>query len=98
MKKYLIAIAIAFGVLSGLSVQAAPFTGNTAAIDSLVAERSATETIHYRYGWRRAYGSRQYWRNFGWQGYSWGLPFSIGNGYACRLRCNHHRQCWRVCW
>jgi len=97
MKKYVIAIVIAFGALFGLSVQAAPLTENTTAIESPVVKSSAVEKIYYRYGWRRSYGSRMYWRGYGWRGYRWGRPYRIGNGYACRLRCNG-RRCWRVCW
>ncbi len=40
-EKYAIAIVIAFGALFGLSVQAAPLTENTAAIQSQVAKSSA---------------------------------------------------------
>ena len=92
MKKYVIAIVIAFGALFGLSVQAAPLTENTTAIQSHVAQQGATEKVYYRYGWHRGYGWRGYgWRRgWGWRGYGW-------RGYGCRLRCNPWR-CWRVCW
>jgi hypothetical protein len=84
MKKYVIAIVIAFGALFGLSVQAAPLTDNTAAIQEVV-QQGATQRVYYRYGWRRGYG----WRGYGWRRY--------GVYGGCRLRCNPWR-CWRVCW
>ena len=58
MKKYMIAIAIAFSALFGLSVQAAPLTENTAAVQSQVAQDSATTKVYWRrgYGWRGGYG------------------------------------------
>jgi hypothetical protein len=85
MKKYLIAIVIAFGALFGSCVQAAPLTDNTTAIQSQVARQDATQNVYYRYGWRRGYG----WRRYGWRPY--------GFYGRCRLRCNPWR-CWRVCW
>jgi hypothetical protein len=101
MKKYMIAIAIAFSALFGLSVQAAPLTENTAAVQSQVAQDSATTKVYWRrgYGWRGGYGfHRGYgWRG-GWRGYGvrhYGVYGGWGNG--CRLRCNPWR-CWRVCW
>lgn len=108
MKKYVVPIVIAFGVLFGLSVQAAPLTENTAAIKSQVAQQGATEKVYYRY-WRRGYGWRGYgWRRHGWRpyyGYGWRRPYyrygwrpyGVYGGYRCRLRCNPWR-CWRVCW
>jgi hypothetical protein len=87
MKKYLIAIVIAFGALFGSCVQAAPLTDNTTAIQSQVAQQDATQKVYYRYGWHRGYGWRRGW---GWRGYGW-------RGYGCRVRCNPWR-CWRVCW
>lgn len=52
MKKYLIAIVIAFGAMFGSFVQAAPLTDNTTAIQSQVAQQDATQKVYYRYGWR----------------------------------------------
>jgi hypothetical protein len=94
MKKYMIAIVIAFSALFGLSVQAAPLTENTAAVQSQVAQDSATTKVYWRrgYGWHRGYG----WRGHGWRGYGW-RPYGVYGGYGCRLRCNPWR-CWRVCW
>jgi hypothetical protein len=81
MKKYLIAIVIAFGALFGLSVQAAPLTENTTAIQNQIAQQGAAQKVYYRHGWRRGYG----WRGYGWR------------GHRCRLRCNPRRcwrVCW----
>jgi hypothetical protein len=105
MKKYLIAIVIAFGALFALSVQAAPLTEHTTAIQSQVAQQDATQKVYYRHGWRRGYGWRGYgWRRgWGWRGYGWRRGWGWrgygwrGYGYGCRLRCNPWR-CWRVCW
>jgi hypothetical protein len=58
MKKYVIAIVIAFGALFGLSVQAAPLTDSTAAIQGQVLQQGATQRVYYRYGWHRGYGWR----------------------------------------
>jgi len=63
MKKYLIAIVVAFGALFGSCAQAAPLTDNTTAIQSQVAQQDATQKVYYRYGWRR-YG----WRPYGFYG------------------------------
>ncbi len=100
MKKYMIAIAIAFSALFGLSAQAAPLTENTAAVQSQVAQDSATTKVYWRrgYGWRGGYGVH---RGYGWRG-GYGVHRGYGwrgvyGGYGCRLRCNPWR-CWRVCW
>jgi hypothetical protein len=90
MKKYLIAIVVAFGALFGSCVQAAPLPDSTAAIQSQVAQQDATQKVYYRYGWRRGYG----WRGYGWRRYGW-RPYGFYG--RCRLRCNPWR-CWRVCW
>ena len=74
MKKYLIAIVIAFGALFGSCVQAAPLTDNTTAIQSQVAQQDATQKVYYRYGWHRGYGWRRGW---GWRGYGWRLMASM---------------------
>jgi hypothetical protein len=87
MKKYVIAIVIAFGAVFGLSVQAAPLSENTIAIQSQVAQQGATEKVYYRYGWR----------GYGWRGYGWRRYGVYGGWGGCRLRCNPWR-CWRVCW
>jgi len=97
----MIAIAIAFSALFGLSVQAAPLTENTGAVQSQVAQDSATTKVYWRrgYGWRGGYVRRGYgWRGYGWRGYGVRRYGVYGGwGYGCRLRCNPWR-CWRVCW
>ena len=109
MNKYVIAIVIAFSALCGLSVQAAPLTENAAAVQSQVAQDSATTKVYWRrgygwrggYGWRRGYGWRGgygWHRGWGWRGYGWRRPYGVYGGWGgCRLRCNPWR-CWRVCW
>jgi hypothetical protein len=95
----MIAIAIAFSALFGLSAQAAPLTENTAAVQSQVSQGSATTKVYWRrgYGWR-GYGVHRYgWRGYGWRGYGWRRPYGVYGGYGCRLRCNPWR-CWRACW
>ena len=100
MKKYVIAIVVAFSALFGLSVQAAPLTENAAAVQSQVAQNSATTKVYWRrgYGWRGGYG---WHRGYAWRGYGWRRPYGVYGGYGwrrhCRLRCNPWR-CWRVCW
>ena len=88
MKKYLIAIVIAFGAMFGSFVQSAPLTDNTTAIQSQVAQQDATQKVYYRYRWHRSYG----WHRYGWRHYGF-----YGGYRRCRLRCNPWR-CWRVCW
>jgi len=94
MNKYVIAIVIALSALFGLSVQAAPLTENATAVQSQVAQDSATTKVYWRrgYGWRGGYGWRRGWRGYGWRRYG-----VYGGWGGCRLRCNPWR-CWRVCW
>jgi len=90
MKKYVIAIVIAFSALFGLSVQAAPLASDAAVVQAQMAQESGATKVYWRrYGWRR-YG----WRGYGWRRYGW-RPYRVWGG--CRLRCNPWR-CWRVCW
>lgn len=77
MKKYVVAIVIAFGALFGLSVQAAPLTSNTAAVQTEVAQvakESATTKVWYyrRWGYRpyyRHWGFYRPWRTHYWRPY-----------------------------
>jgi hypothetical protein len=86
MKKYMIAISIAFSALFGLSAQAAPLTVNTPAVQSQVAQDSATTKVY----WRRGYGWRGYGvhRGYGWRGgYGWRRPYygyGVHRGYGWR--------------
>lgn len=73
MKKYVFAIVIAFGALFGLSVQAAPLTSNTVAVQTQVAKESATTKVWYyrRWGYYRPYYRRwgyyrPYYRRWGY--------------------------------
>ncbi len=102
MKKYVIAIVIAFSALFGLSVQAAPLASNTTAVQTEVAQQSAAQKVywvHRGYGWHRrgwyggwrGYGWRRpYWRGYGWRGYGWRpRVYGAWGGYGWR------RPYWR---
>jgi hypothetical protein len=68
MKKYAIAIAIASSALFGLSAQAAPLSSETAAVQSQVAQESATSKVYYYHGRHRSH-----WRwGSGRRGGDWG--------------------------
>ena len=84
MKKYMIAIAIAFSALFGFTVQASPLATGTAAMKAEVAKENAVTDVYYGY---RRYG----WRHYGWRGYGWRRPYWRHYGY-------HHgwrRAYWR---
>jgi hypothetical protein len=99
MKKYVSAIVIAVGALFGVSVQAAPLASSTTAVQTEVAQHSATQKVywvHRGYGWRGRgwYGG---WRGYGWRprvygawgGYGWRRPYwrTYGwRGYGWRPR------------
>jgi len=90
MKKYVVAIVIAFGALFGLSVQAAPLSSNAVAVQTVqtqVAKESAATKVWYyrRWGWHRPYyrawgWHRPYYRAWGWhrpyyRAWGWHRPY-----------------------
>jgi hypothetical protein len=88
MKKYVIAVAIASGALFGLSAQAAPLSTETAAVQSQVAQESATSKVYYYHGrhrshWRHGSGGGGHWR--------WGSGRRWGGDWGH----NRHRSHWR---
>ncbi len=69
MKKYVVAIVIAFGALFGLSVQAAPLSSNAVAVQTVQAqvakESAATKVWYYRrWGYYRPYYRPHYYRPY----------------------------------
>ncbi len=63
MKKYMLAIAVAFAALFGLSAQAAPLSPNTAAVQGLVTQDATVVQWHNRRRSHWRWGSRGGW---GW--------------------------------
>ena len=97
MKKYMIAIAVAFSALFGLSAQAVPLTQNTAAVQSQVAQDSAATKVYWRRGYRwyggyrphYAYGYRRHY-GYGWRG---GYRRHYGYGWRGGYR-RHYGYRW----
>jgi hypothetical protein len=86
----MIAIAVAFSALFGLSAQAVPLTQNTAAVQSQVAQDSAATQVYWRRGYRWYGGYRPYY-GYGWRrayrpyyGYGWRHAYRPYYGYGWR--------------
>ncbi len=87
MKKYVLAIVIAFGALFGLSVQAAPLSSQTSIIKTQVATGDAVEKVQH---WR--WGSRGRWHGGHWRWGSRGWGWGGGWGWGWH---NRYRSHWR---